>query len=84
MDQEIKNEFENLAQMVQRGFQETATKKEVQAFREEMNQRFEVVDERFRGMDRRFEFMDQHFEAVNSQFDALLSFSAIVPRHGQI
>lgn len=40
MDKETKNEFENLARMIQTGFDETAKKIEV-------DKRFELVDKRF-------------------------------------
>lgn len=48
MDKEIKNEFENLARMIQIGFDETAKKIEV-------DKRFEQVDKRFEQVDRRFD-----------------------------
>jgi hypothetical protein len=36
--------LEKLAQMVQRGFSESASKKEIQQFREEVGERFDIVD----------------------------------------
>ncbi len=51
--------LEKLAQMIQRGFEEAATKKELQALREDIDQRFED--------------MEQRFQAVNNNIDALHS-----------
>lgn len=56
--------LEKLAQMVQRGFVETATKKELHALQEEMDQHFQAVD-------RRFDEIDIRFQAVDNKIDAL-------------
>jgi hypothetical protein len=42
-----KTTLERLAQMVQRGFAETASRKEVQQFRDEVQERFKDVNQRF-------------------------------------
>jgi len=56
--------LEKLARMVQKGFEETATKKEFQALREE-------IDQRFQDMDRRFDEIDIHFQGVDNKINAL-------------
>ncbi len=56
--------LEKLARMIQIGFEETAGKKELQALREEM-------DERFHGMDKRFDEIDAHFQDVDNKINAL-------------
>jgi len=49
--------IEDLAGMIKRGFDETATKTE-------MNQRFEEIDERFDKVDKRFDKIDDRLEKI--------------------
>lgn len=62
MDKETKNEFENLARMIQIGFDETAKKIEV-------DKRFEQIDKRFEQVDKHFNTIDKHFEQVDNRLD---------------
>lgn len=64
--------IEDLAVMVQRGFEETATKGELADFREEVNERFDGIDQRLEkieniliaGHDRRIERLEDSMRQV--------------------
>lgn len=56
MDKETKKEFENLAQIVKKGF-------------DDVDQRFEQVDQRFEQVDQRFEQVDQRFDKIEDKID---------------
>jgi len=48
---EEKVTLEKLAKLIQRGFEETATKTELRDFRKDVDERFQKVDERFQKVD---------------------------------
>ena len=54
MDKETKKEFENLAKIVKKGF-------------DDVDRRFEQVDQRFSKVDQRFEQVDQRFEDIENR-----------------
>ena len=63
--------LEQLAQMVQRGFEQTATKEDLggvdsqlESLRAEMERRFEQVDNRFLGVDRRLDSIDMEVREI--------------------
>ena len=60
MDKETKKEFNNLAKIIKKGF-------------DEVDQRFEKVDQRFEGVERRFEGVDQRFERIDQRFEGIES-----------
>ena len=57
--------IERLAVMIQNGFQETASKKEV-------DERFNAIDERFNAIDGKFNAIDGKFKAVDGTFRAIV------------
>ena len=56
--------IESLAVMIQNGFKETASKKEV-------DERFNAVDERFNAVDGKFNAVDGTFNAIVDQLDLM-------------
>jgi|GEM_PF-2751908 len=64
MDQEIKNEFENLARMIHTGFQETATKQELQSFRKDFLGFKEEVNQRFEGISNQIDALHSEFGEI--------------------
>jgi len=64
--------LEKLARMIQIGFEETASKKELQALREEMDERFEQVDQRFQGMDNKIDALYFEIKEINSVLPPLV------------
>jgi len=66
MDKETKKEFENLAGMVKRGFDETPSKEDLSNLRTEMREGFDQVDKRFEQVDKRMD----HFEGRMDHMDA--------------
>ena len=56
--------IERLAVMIQNGFQETASKKEV-------DERFNAIDERFNAIDGKFKAVDGTFRAIVDQLDIM-------------
>ncbi|MBU2265792.1 MAG: hypothetical protein KJ977_02010 [Candidatus Omnitrophica bacterium] len=79
MDKETKKEFENLAVMVKKGFDETNNS--IGDLRDEMEERFEQVDKRFEQVDKRFEQVDRHFVNVNARLDTIERDIAEIRRH---
>ena len=57
MENNNKQEFENLASMIKQGF-------------DAVDARFEQVDKRFEQIDKRFEQIDQRFERVDARFES--------------
>lgn len=56
--------IEGLARMIQKGFNETAKKQEV-------DRQFAMVDERFTKIDQRFNGVDEQFAGVNRRLDKI-------------
>jgi len=86
MDKETKKEFENLAVMVKKGFDETNNsigdlRDEMEERFEQVDKRFEQVDKRFEQVDKRFEQVDRHFVNVNARLDTIERDIAEIRRH---
>ena len=60
--------IEDLARMVQKGFEETAKRKEVDKRFDGVYKRFDGVDKRFDGVDKRFLEIDKRFDDVDKRF----------------
>ena len=65
MENNNKQEFENLASMIKQGFDA------VDARFEQVDQRFNQVDQRFNQVDQRFEAIDKRFLKMESSLDFL-------------
>lgn len=57
---------EHLAEMIQRGFQETSTKKEMEEKFRQIDRRFEQVDERFEQVDEKIKLIVESMDFVRA------------------
>jgi archaellum component FlaC len=80
MDKETKNEFENLARMIQIGFNETAKKIEVDKRFEQVDKRFEQVDNRLDHMDARLANIEQDIAEIRKHFVYRYEFEDLMAR----
>lgn len=72
--------IENLAQMIKRGFDETAKKIEVDKRFEQVDKRFEQVDKRFEQVDKRFEQVDKRLSHIDLELGHLNARMSMVER----
>ena len=56
--------LEQLAQMIQRGFEETSRKEDVSSFREEVTEHFEDVDSHFKAVEQRLDSIDGEIKEI--------------------
>ncbi len=73
MDNEIKQEFENLARMIKNGFDETAKKVDV-------DKRFEQVDNRLDHIDARLSNIEQDIAEIKKHFVYRYEFEDLMAR----
>lgn len=59
--------MEQLARIIKKGFDETASKDELKSLRNEMENRFGMVDRRFEDMDRQFQGLSNRMENIESR-----------------
>lgn len=65
MPRKITNE--DLVRMIKRGFDETSSKAELEAFRADVSKRFEDVDKQFEGVDKRLDGVDKRLERLEME-----------------
>lgn len=63
--------MDELSRRMDKGFEETATKVELSALKNEMNLRFELVDERFGEVGKRFDEVNGRFGEVGKRFEKI-------------
>ena len=70
--------LEQLAQMVQRGFEHTARKKELENLRSEMHQHFDDINRRFQGVDQHLDVLEYEVKEIKATLDPLVKTVAVL------
>jgi|SRR3989344_4591062 len=79
--EKIDEKIDELAVIVKRGFDETASKQDLAVFRTEVSTRFEGVDKRLEGVDKRLDHLELNTNHMSAAIDTIQQDIAEIKKH---